>query len=474
MTTSWQAHRKPVMILQGWPKPTLQGNIMTSMPHLLQRQEKFWGNKCFIWLSRCHHRPGSRKWNLSIWWIPHHDNWELSTNVTHGTYYGTNRSGTLEQTQRQRKVKQTFNPMEQIVQKSNPRVDLPLRDAVLTLEQVTIHLIEAAMHLRQCQKNCDSRGTTTFLQCMIQIPTYWHKLSKQKAAAVCNIIYSEQCRILYSNLRNMVKATASKGLQKLMIPQHRELSEYPTDFQHALATTDPEDIIWDTVLDKESIKCNLIWYNRYSFRAAAASPCRKGTIHKGLSFNNLSKESAALLAGKKPPQWYEHDDILREFLTLFAIPDIVKTHPAMPTDVKQDHVSYGFMKWKENTSISSSRRHLGHYKAIIKDSLLLKCLTQALQVRVQSGLTLRSWCKADNNLIEKDTGRPKITWLHIIHLFEADMGLLFGRTSRISKPPQWWTTWLHTTEKSNWPINADAIDDRPLLDTYAQHRPIRP
>ena len=84
------------------------------------------------------------------------------------------------------------------------------------------------------------------------------KLSEQKAAADNNIIRSEQCRLMYINIPNVVKPTASKGLQKLMIRRHKEQSEYPTDFQNVLATTDPEEIIWDTVLDKETIKGNLL------------------------------------------------------------------------------------------------------------------------------------------------------------------------------------------------------------------------
>jgi hypothetical protein len=102
---------------------------------------------------------------------------------------------------------------------------------------------------------------------------------------------------------------------------------------------------------------------------------------------------------------------------LIAIPNIVKKHPTIPTDITEDDVTYGFKKWKETTSSSPSGRHLGHYKTIIKDSLLLNCLTLSLQVTVQSGVTFRGWCNAVNILIEKDPGKPKITRLHIIHLF---------------------------------------------------------
>ncbi|KAI2505070.1 hypothetical protein MHU86_9346 [Fragilaria crotonensis] len=94
-----------------------------------------------------------------------------------------------------------------------------------------------------------------------------------------------------------------------------------------------------------------------------------------------------------------------------------------PELVEAYHKAMLFTKWKETTSTSPSGRHLGHYKAIIKESTLLTCLRQFLHVTVQSGLTLRRWCNAVNILIEKDPGRPKLTRLRIIHLFEADINL---------------------------------------------------
>ena len=63
---------------------------------------------------------------------------------------------------------------------------------------------------------------------------------------------------MYGNIQNVVKLTTSKGLQNLMIPRHQEQSEYPTDFQQVRAAIDPAGIIWDTVLDKETIQRNLL------------------------------------------------------------------------------------------------------------------------------------------------------------------------------------------------------------------------
>jgi hypothetical protein len=81
------------------------------------------------------------------------------------------------------------------------------------------------------------------------------QLSAKKVASVWITIRYEKCRLMYSNIRSEVRpTTALTGLQKLLIPQHRDRSQYPINFHHAIETMDPEDIIWDKVLDKETLK----------------------------------------------------------------------------------------------------------------------------------------------------------------------------------------------------------------------------
>jgi hypothetical protein len=323
----------------------------------------------------------------------------------------------------------TFDRIEHLVQQFNQKFALPLRHVALTLEQVTTHLNKAATVLRQHQKAsvelCFSSYTDLLATCEADMNPSTEKTSAKKAAAVQNTSRSESCRLMFHNIRRVVKPTESSGLHKLMIPRHKDQTEYPADFQQALATMDPDDIIWDTVLDKETIEQNLLRYNRNSFRAAAASPCGSGIIHKGLSFNSLSAESEALLSGTIPPQWYGQDETLREFLTSFAIPDIVKKNPTISTDISEDDVKFGFTKWKETTSTSPSGRHLGHYKAIIKDSTWYSShLPDPIPARSSTErINPQEGCNAVNILIEKDPGRPKLTRLRIIHLFEADFNL---------------------------------------------------
>jgi hypothetical protein len=130
-----------------------------------------------------------------------------------------------------------------------------------------------------------------------------------------------------------------------------------------------------------------------------------------------------LLHGHLPQEWHGKNDLLREFLTSFMIPDRVKYCAPIPSSITPDDVAYGFSKWKESTSTSPSGRHLGHYKAIIQDATLLSCLTKFMAIITKRGLVLSRWCNTVNIMIEKEAGNPLISRLRIIHLFEADLNL---------------------------------------------------
>ena len=130
------------------------------------------------------------------------------------------------------------------------------------------------------------------------------------------------------------------------------------------------------------------------------------------------------MQGIIPPTWYSDNDLLREFLTSFFAPAITIDNEPVSTEISTADVLKGFGRWRESTSTSPSGRHLGHYKAIIKDETLLDCLTKFLSIAVYHGISLSRWHQSVNIMIEKDEGQPKINRLRIIHLFEADFNFL--------------------------------------------------
>jgi hypothetical protein len=157
--------------------------------------------------------------------------------------------------------------------------------------------------------------------------------SERKARIVTNTIKSEQCRAIFSNIRTTVKPGTNGSLNRLHVPRHRATSDYPDNFQDFLATHNDPDIVWDSLLDKSSIDKHLLRFNRQHFRAAATSPCGNGIIHDQLSFSSLSPDASALLSGTIPTNWHGNDNLLREFLTSFIIPESTKHLPQIETSI---------------------------------------------------------------------------------------------------------------------------------------------
>ena len=250
------------------------------------------------------------------------------------------------------------------------------------------------------------------------------KESQRKGKIVQETIMSEQCRSMYRKFRQILKPTTHGTLSQITVPRLKTTNELPEDYyQQFLDTTTKDNIEWDSILSKEFNDYNLLRFNRNHFRAALASPCGYGQIHEELTFTSLSKPAKELLDGTIPPQWYGNDAHLREFLTSFAITPKIKTMPPIQTTITEDNVNFGFRKWKETTTTSPSGRHLSHYKAIITDKVLLHGLTTFLNITITNGQVITRWCNPVIIMIEKDSGKPKVNRLQIIHLFEADFNL---------------------------------------------------
>ena len=101
----------------------------------------------------------------------------------------------------------------------------------------------------------------------------------------------------------------------------------------------------------------------------------------------------------------------------------MKASPPIETNLSPEDVSWGISRWSEKPSTSPSGRHLGHYKALISDPVLLSCLTKFMNIAIANGIAVSRWSNAVNVLLEKDPGVPNINRLRIIHLFEADYNL---------------------------------------------------
>ena len=95
--------------------------------------------------------------------------------------------------------------------------------------------------------------------------------------------------------------------------------------------------------------------------------------------------------------------------------------------------------WKESTTTSPSRRHLGHYQSllpppnyILSDYLdepegkILSVHLHLLNFCSSTGYSLQHWHKIVTMMIPKDHNNFKIHRLRVIHLYEADLTALFS------------------------------------------------
>ncbi|KAI2505051.1 hypothetical protein MHU86_9407 [Fragilaria crotonensis] len=323
----------------------------------------------------------------------------------------------------------TFSRWERQIQSCDPSFVLPDRSIELPICEVRKRLNQATKVLRKTQKDASELHNNNYAELLETYEMDNNPLTKtesaRKARIVKRTLLGETSRQLFGKLRQIVKPTEYSALSQVLVPRHPESSDVtpPGQVHNLLQHSCPDNLIWDTVITREDIEAHLLSFNREAFRAAAESPCGHGLIHDALTFTSLSPESEALLQGEIPEEWYGDRDLLREFLASFQIPGSVLESGPISCDITAADIVKGFKSWKETTTTSPSGRHLGHYKAMIQDKMLLECFRKFMNIAISRGISIPRWSNAVNVMIEKDPGRPQINRLRIIHLFEADYNL---------------------------------------------------
>jgi hypothetical protein len=335
----------------------------------------------------------------------------------------------LREIQHNEDYSNTFARWVRQMQEHEPTFSLPDQGVALDTATVKKRLNESNQLLRKLQASSTDLRLKSYhdLLATYDADTDSRTIpeSRRKARIVHRTILSEASKRMYGILRAIVNPSEYSPLSKLQIPRPSSspATTEPGKVHQVLQETAPENILWDTIIDKQDIESHLLSFNREAFRAAAESPCGHGLIHDALTYTSLSPEAEALLLGEVPPDWYGDNVLLREFLASFQIPDSVMAADPIPIEVTAEDLTKGFKTWRESTSTSPSGRHLGHYKALIQDPILLDSLRKFLNIAICRGISVQRWSKAVNVMIEKDPGKPRLNRLRIIHLFEADYNL---------------------------------------------------
>jgi len=81
---------------------------------------------------------------------------------------------------------------------------------------------------------------------------------------------------------------------------------------------------------------------------------------------------------------------------------------------------YGWRHSREETSLSYSTVHFGHYIAGMYDDRIAQFNAHMATIPARTGYSPSRWRHGLNVMLEKTPGNFDVEWLHIILLFEAD------------------------------------------------------
>ena len=97
-----------------------------------------------------------------------------------------------------------------------------------------------------------------------------------------------------------------------------------------------------------------------------------------------------------------------------------------------------FKKWREDTSTSSSLRHLGHYKCLLNpdeniskeklkyfNTTMLSIHNTIINSATSTRIPLKCWTLSEVIMIQKELNNPRINRLRVLNKYEADLNLVF-------------------------------------------------
>ena len=255
---------------------------------------------------------------------------------------------------------------------------------------------------------------------------------KEKIQRIKRLINIESMRKPFRHVHAALTSSHGKGISKLFVPLGIKNQKVAARFTNSDGTIAPEQLIamaqsdktsvtYATILDCDTIERELLRYNHDWFRQAKDTPFGHGKLYDLVGYDGLTEEANSIVSGTciqylGLPMSRELQVFLEEC-----------RRPASVTQISSFITIADFTKtvkeWKETTSTSPSGRHLGHYKTALLDDRITALHVAMLNLPIMHGFAPDRWTHSVTPLIEKDDGKPYLTRLRVIHLFEADYNL---------------------------------------------------
>ena len=259
-----------------------------------------------------------------------------------------------------------------------------------------------------------------------------------KARAIRTINKSERHIQTWKTLKFMSNQGQTQQLDRIDIPSSW-LDSDATIGTSAILEDPKQATNWTTVDDPIKIEHYLMLRNYQHFGQAHGTPFTIPPLSEWVDWTATSPASEAILIGT--------------FTTDIGISDICKRllhhcqnrtgNDTIPALLTEEEFRGKLRVWNERTTTSPSGRHLGRYKALYAKSIyppesndhetflrkqesIRTLILQIINFCIATNYPLARWCRITNTMIFKEPGVYKIHKLRVIHLFEADLNLIYA------------------------------------------------
>lgn len=191
------------------------------------------------------------------------------------------------------------------------------------------------------------------------------------------------------------------------------------------------------IFDPEEVNKTISTRNQHHFSQAEGTPFTIEPLRTLLGRHGDTKMARDIEQGNTPQ--LDMTEAAQAILNQLATQRL----PEIDVHITAEQLRKGYNKWRESTATSPSGVHLGHYRALShlepnirkeeeehhKTNIGEKFMEiEALKsnIALQHGYVYKRWETVISLMLEKIAGVPKIEKLRVIHLFEADINILFG------------------------------------------------
>jgi hypothetical protein len=316
-------------------------------------------------------------------------------------------------------------------------------EQTMTPEEIEKNIKELRIAVKACHKQSNDRRD----EMLGDLANFAEDVDeKKKANAIRQQKRTEKLVRAYRRLnfqRN--KTMDGGGISRVQVPcSWPTMEDYNEDYDYSLE--DPKGIDqkdnskWKEVNCPKEIEFLLRLRNQRHFGQAETDGTPFTTEDMKHKFNWSASTNEAELVLKGEFDGDEVSEIAR--LMLDNMTRVTEVEDDVRFVTKKEFVGK-FKSWRESTSTSPSGRHLGHYKSLVStidrsledgertkyrayQDEITECYLGLINYAIKHKYSLERWKTIVNMMIYKEQGNVKIHRLRVIHLYEADLGFLWG------------------------------------------------